>query len=150
MDYTGFDTRKTLGRHYGDVTTHWATRALWENIGNEVKFRVFFFLLPLMNLLTSKHKKNSFWPNNNKMFVTIEIIYNQRQNCWHVALFNPLVLQFYLVCTCQVNLLAPFLPKQRWNVIPWTFSYIRVTLNGEGSCQWLRVRKRHECYYTHK
>lgn len=144
MDYTGFDTRNTLGRHYEDVTVHWATRALWENIGNEVNFR-FFFYSPVNT------QKINFWPNNNnKMFVTIEIIYNQRQHCWHVAVFNPLVLQFYLVCTCQVNLLAPFLPKQRWNVIPWTFSYIRVTLNGEGSCQWFRVRKRQECYYTHK
>ena len=32
------------------------------------------------------------------MFVTIEIIYNQRQNCWHVALFNPLnFISFALV-----------------------------------------------------
>ena len=34
-------------------------------------------------------------------------IYNQRQSCWHIDLFNTRLLQFHLFCPFWINLFAP-------------------------------------------
>ena len=71
-------------------------------------------------------------------FVAFFLTCNQRQNCWHIDFFQPLLFQF-IFCPCYVNLFAPSPPK---NVVsPWTFSYIQAILNegGGGSCQWFSM-----------
>ena len=107
-------------------------------------FNFIFLCFKLINILynTQKQTKRNFEPRiklNHNIYTTLLLtpyrLFMNLQLATKLLThwpFNPLLLQFYICCSCLVNLSTPFSPKQCCIMILWTFSYIRQQWIGEG------------------